>query len=401
MSRIAYFDMFSGISGNMVLGAFLDAGVSETRFLEMVKTLPIDNYSVTVTKVKKQGIAGTHVEVKCFEEQPHRHLHHITRIIDDAADLAEETKQLAKQIFENLARAEAKIHNTTIEKIHFHEVGAVDAIIDIVGAAWCINELQIDQVYASPVTTGSGFVRCAHGMMPVPAPATQELLQGALTRNGDCQAELATPTGAAIISTLTSYYGTQPLMKVTSTSYGAGTMDLPVPNLLRLIIGEKAVREDDMAGQNSNQKISDEVVVIETNIDDMNPEFFEYVLNRLFEAGALDVYYTNIGMKKNRPGIKLSVLCDQTLTDILTDIILSETTSIGVRMYPVQRRLLKREKKVIKTSLGNIPVKIVTLHDGHIRYKAEYETIKMIAKEQGQSVQEINKRIHAEIANKI
>ncbi|NLW24213.1 MAG: nickel pincer cofactor biosynthesis protein LarC [Clostridia bacterium] len=366
---VAYFDCFSGISGNMILASFIEAGLDIEELKANLKTLPVGGYEIEVKDVVKQGIKAKHLEVKVLEKQPHRHLHHITEIIQQSK-LPEEVKDLAMRIFTRLAEAEAHVHGTSVEKVHFHEVGAVDAIIDIVGAAYGVYKLGINKVYSSPLNVGQGMIKCAHGLMPVPAPATQELLKDAVSYSNEVEGELVTPTGAAILTTLTEYFGKQPLLKIKKVAYGAGTKDLPIPNVLRLILAEE---------KQSSQYLTDKAVVIETNIDDMNPEFYDYLMDKLFSVGAVDVSLIPVQMKKNRPGTLLKITSNQEDYSLILDVLFKETTTLGVRIYSVDRVKLYREEGLVATPWGKVRVKLGKKGEEIVNIKPEYEDCKAIA----------------------
>lgn len=382
--RILYFDCFSGISGDMVLGALIDCGIDVQLFLNEIKKLDIEGYRIEIAHSSKNGIGGTDVNVILDEEKnahsdhhdkndhnhhDHRNLKDITYIIENS-ELAQSVKDMSIKIFNRIAEAEAKIHCKDIDEVHFHEVGAVDSIIDIVGASICINLLHIDKMVSSAVNTGYGFVNCQHGIIPVPAPATVELLKGIPVYSLDIKTELVTPTGAAILSTLCSSFGPIPDMTVEKAGYGLGKKDLEIPNLLRVIIGDQKKNEG-------------YVCMIECNIDDMDNELYEHVMDKLFKAGALDVFLTNIIMKKSRPAVKLSILSEPCDVDKLTDIVFSETSTIGIRKYNVERETLNRNVVPVKTTFGEVKIK-VSYHDGKlVNYAPEYEDIKKAAFESG------------------
>lgn len=368
--RIAYFDCFAGISGDMTLGALLDAGADEKAFRAELSKLSGIEFGLEISKVVKRGIQGTHVEVKISEDHHHRHLRHITDIIGSST-LSDAVKTRAISVFRRLAEAEGKVHGTSPEEVHFHEVGAVDAIVDIVGASIGIELLRIEQAVSAPLPMGHGFVMAAHGKIPLPAPATVELLQGVPVYSAGIEGELVTPTGAAIIRTLASSFGNMPTMTVESTGYGAGTSDFGIPNLLRIFIGEAAAENALPA--------SHKVSVIETNIDDMNPEFYDSAFAKLFSAGALDVYMTPIYMKKSRPATLLSAICPVEKTDEIARIVLTETSSFGVRISTAERRCLDRKWKTVSTQFGDIPVKVGSLADSEITASPEYEDCKKAA----------------------
>lgn len=370
----------------MILGSFVAAGLDLNEFKKVLATLPISGYEIVLEDVVKNGIKSKHLDVKLLDEkQPHRHLHHIEEIIAKG-QLPKEVKDLALKIFRKLAQAEAKVHGTSLEKVHFHEVGAVDAIIDIVGAAWGIYKLNITKVYSSPLNVGHGTVKCAHGLMPIPAPATAELLTQAVTYSNQVKGELVTPTGAAIITTLTNYFGQQPLLKVEKIGYGAGTWDLEIPNVLRITLGQEV---------GSSQK--DQAMIIETNIDDMNPEFYDYLMEKLFSAGAVDVFYTPIQMKKNRPGTLVSVTSNLTDHSPIIEVLLQETTTLGLRLYPVERIKLVREYKKVNTPWGEVSAKIGKMGEKIVNVKPEYEDCKNIAKETGLPLKDVWLKVYGEI----
>lgn len=378
--KIAYFEAFAGASGNMILGALLDAGLELESLMEGLKTLPIKGYSITASRVRKRGIAGTFVEVKVESPQEERRLPEIEEIILGSL-LPERVKELSLKIFRRLAEAEARVHNIPVDKVHFHEVGAVDAIVDVVGSVLGLELLGVSEVYVSPIHLGYGMVKSAHGPLPVPAPATMELVKGVPVYGWDVEAELLTPTGAAILTTLARSFGSPPPFRVERVGYGAGFWDLPFPNLLRLCIG---TREEEIAGYEE-----DWVTVLEANIDDMNPQWFESLLERLMGAGALDVYLTPIQMKKGRPGVKLGVILEEDRIGQALDIIFSESTTIGVRAYRVRRWKLGREEIPVMTSFGEVRVKVARKGGQILNLAPEYDDCRKIARERGVPVKEV------------
>jgi uncharacterized protein (TIGR00299 family) protein len=379
--KIAYFDCFSGISGNMVLGALIDAGLEVEWLRQELAKLKLASYKIEASRVLKRHIVGTLVDVKTQEEGVERHLGDILDIIE-RSDLSGEVKGTSKAIFTKLAEAEAKVHGLDVEDIHFHEVGGLDAIVDIVGSVVGLRSLGIEEVYSSPLHLGTGFVKCAHGMLPVPAPATLELVRGVPTYGRDVEAELTTPTGAAIITTLAKGFGRVPLMEVGAIGYGAGHRDLPIPNLLRVSIG-KAVEP---RGQGYEEDV---VTVMEANIDDMNPEFYEHMMGRLFERGALDVFLTPIQMKRNRPAVKVSALVGEADLGGVLDAFFEETTTLGVRLCESKRKKLSRESIVIETKYGQVDVKVGKLGDVIKNISPEYEDCRRIASQLGVSLKEV------------
>ncbi len=368
---LAYFDIFSGISGDMTLGALVDAGVPFDHLRSELEKLGLSGYRITAEKVRRSGLAATKVNVQLDDQkQPARRLGDIRKIIDSSG-LASAVKEKSLRIFQRLAEVEAKVHGSTIEAVHFHEIGAVDAMIDIVGSVIGMERLGITEIVASPLNVGSGSVKTAHGILPVPAPATAELLKGIPFYSSSTNFELTTPTGAAIISTLATSFGQLPQMRTDTIAYGAGDSDFPGhPNVLRLFIGEHAATYEE-----------DRSVLIETNIDDMNPQIYDHVISRLLAAGAHDAYLSPVIMKKGRPGILLSVLTDTRKEDALLDILFRETTSIGVRISEVGRKKLSREITTVETPYGPVRVKISRKGSEVLTITPEYEDCKKIAEE--------------------
>ena len=379
MSKIAYFECFSGASGNMILGALIDAGVAIETLRNELQKLNVSGFEVVYTRVMRNGISAAHVDVKTEETHAHRHLHHIATIIEQSS-LAPKIKENAIRIFTRLAEAEAKVHNTTPERIHFHEVGALDAIVDIVGAAIGLHLLGADAIYVSPFSLGTGFVTCAHGTIPVPAPATVELLKGKPVRQTDIESELVTPTGAAILSTLGTHFDTPPPCQFDVVGYGAGTRELSIPNVLRLSVGEIAA---------NTPYDSDTVTVLETNIDDMNPQWYDYAFERLYAAGALEVFLTPALMKKNRPGNLLTVIMPAAVRNVVIDILLRETTSIGVRWHETQRAKAQREFRAVETPFGSISVKIARLGEQMVNATPEYDDCRRAAEQHGVPLKQV------------
>lgn len=390
--KIAYFDCFAGISGDMILGALVDAGLELAVLKEDLSLLGLTGYEVVAEHVTKRGISGTKVTVRTEEEKAHRHLADIQRIIGNSG-LPEPVKEQSIAVFTRLAEAEARIHATTAEKIHFHEVGALDAIIDIVGAVSGLFRLGIEEVYASPVRTGTGFVKCAHGLLPVPAPAALELLKGVPLYGGEIEKELVTPTGAAVLTTFSRGYGSLPPMKVLETGYGAGGWDLPIPNLLRIIIGEKTtgVAAPHLRFGGRGEIRAEAAVMVEVNLDDMNPELYEHLMQVLWEAGAMDVSLVPIQMKKNRPATMLKVLTSPDRLAAVQKAIFRETTSIGLRVYPVEKYMLPYELITVTGSWGpqRARVKTARLGEEILNLAPEYEDCRQIAREQGLPLKEV------------
>lgn len=386
--KIIYYDCFSGISGDMNLGAMIDAGVNPDFLVNELKKLKLAGWEMKVEKDQRHGISGTKVTVvQTRHEHAHRHLSDIEKIIDNS-ELSQIDISLSKKIFMKVALAEAKVHNISVEKVHFHEVGAVDSIIDIVGAAICFNALNVEAVYVSDIELGGGFVKCDHGTLPVPAPATAEILKNIPVKKGGVDFEATTPTGAAIITTLGTHFGGEPLFKIEKTAYGVGHKDNPLkPNLLRVFIGEtdKTVEK------------GHDAILLECNIDDMNPEFFEYISEKLFEAGSSDVYYSNIIMKKGRPAIVLSVICEKGLCDKIKGIIFRESTTLGIRVFPFSKDTLVRKFEKMETSYGIVTVKRSYYNNEEVSSKPEYDQCRKIAETTGIPLKRIYSNIMAEI----
>ncbi len=413
--KLAYFDCFSGISGDMTVGALVDAGVPVEQLREGLRGLQVAGWELTAEKVWKNGMAATYVKVVTEDQSKHRSLSAILEILEKS-ELAPEVRERAGAIFRKLGEAEARVHDVPLEKIHFHEVGAVDAIVDIVGACIGFHALGIEKFACSALNVGGGTAKMAHGVLPVPAPATANLLQGKPTYSNGVQKELVTPTGAAIVATLCEVFGPQPGMSVSAIGYGAGTADLEgQPNVVRIMIGEAAeagkgaqpgfiaqgamekslavphgvvlLNEEIAVGEGKERTqagvpaLLEEIEVVEANLDDMNPQIYGYFLEKALGAGALDVYTTPVQMKKNRPGTLLTVLCRPGDTDGLMDLIFAETTTFGVRTYKAQRRILPREWVSVTTEFGDVRIKVSRVN-GHIRHATpEYEDCKKLAEE--------------------
>jgi len=353
-------EAFSGVSGDMMLGALVDLAGGGDKLERLPQLLGLEGAAVTVGRVKKCGIACTKVTIVDDTEPVHRHLSHIEAIID-GAELPAAAKDLARRIFRILGEAEAAAHETTIEKVHFHEVGAIDSILDIVGAAWLLSELGVDGVLCSSIVTGSGFVQCAHGRMPVPAPATERILHGVPSEPGPVAKEMTTPTGAAIVKALAPRFE-MPRHTAVRSGYGAGDRDLEQPNCLRLSLVDVHDAADDG------------IWVLQANLDDISGELLgEHLQGRLFEAGALDVTVAPLLMKKGRPGHRLELLCPAAARESLTAMMLEETTTIGVRCFAVERTVLPRTIETVATPLGEVRLKVVTLPSGGVRKTPEYQ----------------------------
>lgn len=376
---LAYFDCFAGASGDMLLAALLDAGAPLAAVQAELAKLPLDGYELKTQRVKKNGLGALALTVEIREATPsHRHFRDIKKMLE-ASNLSPGVKAQSLAVFTRLAEAEGKVHGLSPETVHFHEVGAVDSIVDIVGIAAALESLGITAIYASPLHVGSGFVQCAHGLLPVPAPATMELLLGLPVYARGIEAELLTPTGAAVLATLATF-GPLPPMTVHRTGYGAGKRDLSIPNLLRVIIGQTA---------ETRSLVQETMVLFETNIDDLNPEIYGYVLDRLFAAGALDAYLLPLQMKKNRPGTLLCALAKSEQETAVLDVLFRETTTLGVRRLTVEKLMLPRRHVTVSTPFGPARVKVATWQNEEVNAAPEYQDCLLLASQSGASLKEV------------
>jgi uncharacterized protein (TIGR00299 family) protein len=383
--KILYYDCFCGISGDMNLGALLDLGVEEEYLRgELAKLGLVEEYRIVINKEDKMGIRGTKVDVVLTHDHEHDGGHRHHRNMKDIGDiinrssLGDTVKRRGLDMFTRIARAEARVHGKDISEIHFHEVGAIDSIVDIMGAAIALDYLKVERILCSTVQLGGGFVRCAHGLLPVPAPATVEILQGVPVKKGLADSETTTPTGAAILASFVSEFTDSPRFTILKTGYGLGSRDLEVPNALRVHLAEP--------GGDMKPGIQ---FMIETNIDDMNPELFGHLEERLFAAGALDVFRTPVIMKKGRLAVKLSVLADSSDEEKILDVIFRQSTSIGVRKYPVEKTMLERNFIHVMTPFGEVRVKEALYRGAVIKAKPEYEDCRSLAEEHGVPITEI------------
>jgi uncharacterized protein (TIGR00299 family) protein len=446
--KIAYFDCFSGISGDMCLGALVDAGVSLKKLLRELEKIPLKGYEIRVRKVRRAGISATKADVilKAKSKELRATTWKDIEKIIHKSSLSKETKEKGLKVFKRLFKAEAKIHGDTFEHIHLHELSAIDCLVDVFGTIIGFDILEVNKIYSSPVNLGSGSVKTEHGILPVPAPASAEIFKGIPVYSTDINYELTTPTGAALVKELSSEFGNLPLMHIEHIGLGAGNKNFKdTPNVLRLFIGnttpppippfrqyvgrtyqggkkrglgnppihslekldpatphlakphspsplwQRGVRGDLKAGLIN---LSDEMAtVIEANIDDMNPQIYEYVMERLFKEGALDVFLTQVIMKKGRPGIKLTVLSKETERENLIKIILKETSTIGLRFYEVKRRVLQREIKWVDTEFGKVRIKFSKLGNDILKATPEYEDCKRIAKKLNMPLIEVMRRL--------
>jgi pyridinium-3,5-bisthiocarboxylic acid mononucleotide nickel chelatase len=428
MLKLAYLDCSSGISGDMLLAALIDAGAGLDEINAGIASLGLPQCRLTIEETRRQGFRALKAHVNCPAEETHRHLHDILAMID-AGQFPPWAKETAKKIFQRLAEAEAKVHGTSVEKVHFHEVGATDSIVDIVGIAVGLELLGVERLIASPISTGSGKITIAHGECGIPAPATAELLKGIPLADSNVTGELTTPTGAAILAVLAESFGPPPAMTIRAIGYGAGSHDWPgQPNILRLMLGskrgqvpkrgqghfvceefqlanplarqnapvpflsEESQSINPLAGQNAHVpflNLFDHVCQLETTLDDIPGEVLGYCIECLWRAGALEVYTTAIGMKKNRPGVLLTVLCDTADTEIMEEILFRETTTLGIRQTVVARRVLDREPHTVETPWGPIAGKIGRLAEGVPRFAPEYESCRQAAEKHARPLREI------------
>jgi uncharacterized protein (TIGR00299 family) protein len=378
---LAYLDCSCGISGDMTLAALIDAGVPLARLQEAVGSLGVPGCRLAVEEVKRCGFRALRAKVETVPERAHRHLKDIFAAIDAGA-LTPRQNESAKKIFSKLAEAEAKVHGVPVEKVHFHEVGAADSITDIVGAAVGFDLLGVERIVASPVPTGSGKIEIDHGVCNIPAPATAELLRDIPLADSTIVGELTTPTGAAILAALADDFGPPPAMTIRSIGYGAGSNDWPGhPNILRLMLGD--------CPQGTDIGDCDSVVQLETAIDDLSGEIVGYCLERLWNAGALDVYTTSIGMKKNRPGVLVTVLCHPADAAKMEEILFRETTTLGIRRLSIPRRVLRRESIEVETPWGPVAGKIARISEKDARFAPEYESCRAVAERHGRPLAEI------------
>ncbi len=389
VSRVLYFDCFSGISGDMTIGALLDAGLPFDALKDALGSLALTDCEVSVRRVQRAGVAAAKfiVNDSSSNAHPHRHLAGIFKLIDRSA-LSAEGRDRAKALFQRLADVEAAVHDVPVEKVHLHEVGAVDSIVDIVGAVYALGWFGADQIVSSPLNVGGGTVTSAHGTIPVPAPATVKLLAGVPIYSGDVQKELVTPTGALIVSSYASSFGPIPPMTVSQVGYGAGDNDFPsTPNVLRVLIGNAASSE--VATRTGQSQTASAVVVIECEVDDMNPQLFGVVMDRLYAAGALEVFYVPVQMKKNRPGTLLTVIAAPGLRGALSDIIFRETTTIGLRYSELERECLVRDYANVDTALGTVRMKLAWRGGTLVNAVPEFDDCLKLATAHGVAVKEV------------
>ncbi len=381
--KILYYDCFAGISGDMNLGAMIDLGVEQNHLITELEKLNIEGFHLEICHEIRRGISGRKATV--ITDNPgnkkHRHFHHVQELINNST-LSDKVKLTSLKIFRLIAEAEAKVHSLDIQKVHFHEVGALDSIADIVGAAICLDYLKVDKVLSSPIQLGGGTVKCAHGIMPVPAPATALIVTGVPIKTGLVQHEATTPTGAAILAATVDEFTEHINLPITKTAYGIGQRDISdIPNVLRLYLLESQEQKKDTTTETAT--------LLECNIDDMNPEHFEYLLDLLFEKGARDAWFTPIIMKKSRPATTVSVLCKPGSVEALKEVLFTNSTTIGLREYSITKSVLQREERVIKTQFGPVRIKESFYKGKSIQLKPEFDDCKALAAKHQLSINEI------------
>lgn len=383
--KIAYLDGSSGISGDMFLGAMIDAGLAPKRLLEELKKIQVGFYEFKRTRAVRGSLVGTRIEIRDPGQHAARHLADIERLINESG-LSEDVKAQSLKIFRRLAEVEGKLHNVSPGEVHFHEVGALDAIIDIVGACVGLGIMEIGELVSSPLNVGGGRVETEHGTLPVPAPATAELLKDVPIYSSGVDGELVTPTGAVIVSTLAKKFGPMPAMRIVSIGYGAGEKEFEKhPNVARLFVGESADAIKAATGAPGDEVVS----VIEANLDDMSPQLYGYLAEQALAAGALDVTCSSVQMKKNRPGIQVSILCEPDKSDALARLLFEQSTTIGLRIHEARRKVLERESVRVETEYGPISVKVAKQNGKALNVAPEYEDCQRIAAEKGVPLKEV------------
>jgi len=380
--RIAYFDCIAGISGDMALGAFIDAGADADEIRSQIASVPIEPFELELEQVETHGLQATRVLVHAQATGVIRTYSSIRNMLDQAS-LGSDVRNTAQRIFRRLAEAEARVHRKEVDLVTFHEVGAVDSVVDIVGVAAALSLLGIERVFSSPVPTGLGMVRTEHGLMPIPGPAVTELLRGAPLYSRGVTAELVTPTGAAILAAVAEGYGDLPRIRVEATGYGAGQQELDFPNVLRILVGEEQERTLSAAPSAPGE------VLLETNVDDLNPEIYEFVLDRLFAAGAQDAWLTPMVMKKSRPAVTVSVLCSTEREASIRHVLFRETGTLGVRVTPVTKHALERDMIKVETTHGPVAVKVGYLEGRRVSVSPEFEDCARVAREAGVPAREV------------
>ena len=384
--KILYYDCFAGISGDMNLGALIDLGVDAAYLSNELSKLKIEGFHLDVKRDQRRGITGTKADViiENPDNEKHRHLRHVEEIVNSSS-LADTVKVNALKIFRLIAEAEANVHGIDIQQVHFHEVGALDSIADIVGAAICLDYLKVGKIMSSPLQLGGGTVKCAHGIMPVPAPATALIVQGLPVKTGLVNHEATTPTGAAILAAMVDEFSATIDLPILKTAYGIGNRDSEVPNVLRVFLLEGKDEPADVE--------TVDAVVLESNIDDMNPEHYDFVLEQLFRDGAADAWLMPIVMKKSRPAVMLSVLCSTALAERMKAIIFTHTSSLGIRENLVKKRMLRRQEITVETPVGTVRVKQSFFNGMLVRSKPEFDDCRKLAKEHHLSISTIENMV--------
>ncbi len=377
--KVLYFDLIGGASGDMILGALIDAGVPAEKLTEMLAGLKLDEFELIATPIEKNGFQATKVDIQVGEQPPERHLKEILEVIRNSS-LPTSIQNRAIRIFRKIASVEAGIHNKPVDHIHLHELGGTDTIVDVTGALLALDFLGVSHIYASPIPLGSGFIKGAHGQIPLPAPATMGLLKGLPVRKTEIKAELITPTGAALLAELVEDFSPPPEMKIEAVGYGAGTRDLPIPNLLRVMIGETA--------ETGNQS-REQLILLESNLDDLNPEIYPFVMESLFNAGALDVCLVPVQMKKNRPGTQIQVLVMVQKAEDMREILFRETSTLGIRQTQVDRYSLPRNILEVSTSFGIVRIKVAGEGTKFQKASPEYEDCQKLARENDIPLQQV------------
>ncbi len=386
--RTLYFDCFAGASGDMILGALVAAGAEPALLKEQLSRLGIDGFSVEFASTSRAGIGSTFARVITRPEHSHRGLRDIQKIIA-SSELSNTTKELSSRVFQRLGEAEARVHNQPLEQVHFHEVGALDAIVDVVGAAICFELLDIERFVCSPIHVGSGTVEMEHGTFPVPPPAVVELLKGVPIYATGIKGELITPTGAAIITSVCNEFGPIPRLRLEQIGYGAGSREYDnFPNTLRVLIGD----------DQTQSPAAELLWMIETNVDDMSPQIFSHVMEKALELGALDCYLTPVQMKKNRPGVLLSILCRSSQRESLGRMLFAETTTLGIRFYEIWREALERRIERVETDYGAIDVKVASLNGNVINVMPEFEQCRAAAQKAGVPLRQVQEAVRAALA---
>lgn len=377
--RIAYFDCVAGASGDMLLGALIDAGLPVETLRGLLAGLNLPGFELQTRRVLKNGISATKADVIVDDDAPERHLSDLQAVVAES-DLPEAVREQASGVLMRLGQVEAGIHGAPVETVHLHELGGLDTIVDVCGVIAGLHALGVERVVVSPLPVGRGTIRTAHGEIPLPAPATLSLLQGAPIVGSAIEKELVTPTGAALLTGLADAYGPIPAMTLAAIGYGAGGRDLPIPNVIRLLLGESA---------DAAAVTTETVAVLETNVDDLNPELYEHVMAQLFKAGALDVFLQPIQMKKNRPATLIEVICRPSDAPAMSEILFAETTTLGVRRQLMQRECLSREMREVSTPYGSVRVKVARLRDGRTKAAPEYEDCRRLAEEHDVPLREV------------